>query len=127
MGVGKRGGFKMTLTYETRPVRKQAFQITKKIHDELMSLGEGHDICGCESYKTWPKWLQDASDKCVSEKGYFGTEYKISVDHGELVVFINTLEGRHIVSPGDFIIQGLKGELYPCKPNIFHKTYKEVE
>jgi hypothetical protein len=37
--------------------------------------------------------------------------------------FIKTLEGRHIVTPGDFIITGVKGERYPCKPDIFEMTY----
>ena len=39
---------------------------------------------------------------------------------------IKTLEGVHIVSPGDYIIKGIKGEFYPCKPDIFVKTYDEV-
>lgn len=37
--------------------------------------------------------------------------------------WIDTLEGGHIVCPGDFIITGVKGENYPCKPEIFHQTY----
>ena len=41
--------------------------------------------------------------------------------------WIDTLEGGHIVCPGDWIIQGVKGELYPCKPDIFEATYDEVE
>jgi hypothetical protein len=40
---------------------------------------------------------------------------------------ILTLEGGHIVTPGDFIITGIKGEHYPCKPDIFHATYEKVE
>lgn len=39
-------------------------------------------------------------------------------------VFIETLEGRHHVSEGDWIIRGVKGELYPCKPDIFAATYE---
>ena len=38
-----------------------------------------------------------------------------------------TLEGAHIVCPGDWIITGIKGEHYPCKPDIFALTYEEVE
>jgi hypothetical protein len=37
--------------------------------------------------------------------------------------WIDTLEGGHIVSPGDWIITGVKGEKYPCKPDIFAATY----
>jgi len=41
--------------------------------------------------------------------------------------WIDTLEGGHIVCPGDWIITGMKGEHYPCKPDIFAATYEEVK
>jgi hypothetical protein len=37
---------------------------------------------------------------------------------------IQTLEGKHIVTPGDFVIRGVSGEFYPCKPDIFRQTYE---
>ena len=37
---------------------------------------------------------------------------------------IETLEGHHEVSPGDYVIRGVKGEFYPCKPEIFEMTYE---
>jgi hypothetical protein len=40
---------------------------------------------------------------------------------------IKTLEGGHDVSKNDFIIKGVKGEFYPCKPDIFEMTYEEVK
>ena len=40
---------------------------------------------------------------------------------------IETLEGTMIASVGDYIIKGVNGEFYPCKPDIFHKTYEKVE
>ena len=40
---------------------------------------------------------------------------------------ISTLEGSHEVTPGDWIIIGIKGERYPCKPDIFEATYESVE
>lgn len=40
--------------------------------------------------------------------------------------YVETLEGGHIVCPGDWIIRGIKGEYYPCKPDIFKKTYEAV-
>lgn len=40
---------------------------------------------------------------------------------------ISTLEGVMRVSVGDFIIRGVSGEFYPCKPDIFNKTYEEAE
>lgn len=41
--------------------------------------------------------------------------------------WIDTLEGGHIVCPGDYIITGVKGERYPCKPDIFEATYEKVD
>ena len=40
---------------------------------------------------------------------------------------IKTLEGNMTVSTDDYIIQGVNGEFYPCKPDIFDKTYEAVE
>ncbi|MDD3185988.1 MAG: hypothetical protein PHT76_11885 [Anaerostipes sp.] len=40
---------------------------------------------------------------------------------------IHTLEGDMKASPGDWIITGVNGEQYPCKPDIFEKTYEEVK
>ena len=39
---------------------------------------------------------------------------------------IGTLEGSHRICPGDWIITGVKGEHYPCKPDIFEQTYEKV-
>ncbi len=40
---------------------------------------------------------------------------------------IHTLEGDHECTKGDFIIKGVNGEFYPCKPDIFEKTYEAAE
>lgn len=42
-------------------------------------------------------------------------------------VCIRTLEGNHVAIPGDWIIKGVKGEFYPCKPDIFEMTYEAAE
>jgi len=42
-------------------------------------------------------------------------------------VIIPTLEGNHLAREGDWIIKGVKGEFYPCKPDIFEQTYEPVE
>lgn len=47
-------------------------------------------------------------------------------DHSGGRVAIETLEGTMEASPGDWIIRGVKGEFYPCKPDIFAVTYQEV-
>jgi hypothetical protein len=46
--------------------------------------------------------------------------------HDGEAIFIFTLEGEHEASLGDWIIQGVEGEFYPCKPAIFAKTYESV-
>lgn len=45
----------------------------------------------------------------------------------ELSLFIETLEGTMRCDPGDWIIRGVSGEFYPCKPDIFEKTYEPAE
>jgi hypothetical protein len=59
----------------------------------------------------------------------FGVYKKIS-DHVCLkfnVAYIKILEGEMKVNEGDWIITGINGERYPCKPDIFEKTYEKVE
>jgi hypothetical protein len=55
----------------------------------------------------------------------------LSANQGERIcrheangLVIPTLEGDHLASPGDWIIKGVQGELYPCKPDIFAATYE---
>jgi hypothetical protein len=75
--------------------------------------GDEHDCEGkvVRYYRT-PKL--DGQDKC---KFCNVTMH----NHG----WIDTLEGGHIVCPGDWVITGVSGEMYPCKPDIFEKTYEE--
>lgn len=44
----------------------------------------------------------------------------------DVEIIITTLEGNMLASPGDWIITGVHGEQYPCKPDIFEKTYERV-
>lgn len=55
-----------------------------------------------------------------------GVVYKPKGEVGRCPV-IETLEGDHEVTPGDYIITGIKGEQYPCKEDIFEATYELVE
>ncbi|MFC2996114.1 hypothetical protein ACFODO_12715 [Acinetobacter sichuanensis] len=60
-------------------------------------------------------------------------EFPIWVDNANVgrgsggVILINTLEGVMKAMPGDYIIKGVQGEVYPCKPDIFEATYEKVE
>lgn len=64
---------------------------------------------------TCPKWFTDELGKRVRGTG------------GMPVWFIHTLEGDMRANPGDWIIKGIKGELYPCAAEIFALTYEAVE
>lgn len=59
----------------------------------------------------------------VKTQRYFEDYVDIVNDKG---MSINTLEGVMTASVGDYIIKGVNGEFYPCKPDIFEKTYEEV-
>ena len=65
--------------------------------------------------KEWPDWIINAHEEGI---------FKFDIDG---MPIIETLEGDHYVSEEDFIIQGVKGEIYPCKPDIFELTYEKVE
>lgn len=57
----------------------------------------------------------------------FGEHFRI--DHAAVKggLVIKTLEGNHLANIGDYIIKGVAGEFYPCKPDIFEKTYEVAE
>ncbi len=50
----------------------------------------------------------------------------IQAEQTKVRVVIKTLEGDMVANPGDWIITGVEGEKYPCKPDIFAKTYEKV-
>ncbi|WP_328439158.1 hypothetical protein [Nocardia puris] len=50
----------------------------------------------------------------------------VSIDPRDGRMIISTLEGLHWVDRGDWVIRGIKGEFYPCKPDIFGATYEPV-
>lgn len=69
-----------------------------------------------------PAWVIDGLAKAESEEGAIWTGHRVNEPDVE-GLFIHTLEGDHFATPGDWIIRGVKGELYPCKPDIFAATY----
>lgn len=54
-------------------------------------------------------------------------QLNVEQDLGDSSLYIPTLEGRMEAKLGDYIIKGVEGELYPCKPHIFQATYEPVE
>jgi len=75
----------------------------------------------------WPNWLHEAWQKDVEEVGSLFSAPDGQLEGEDDPLFIHTLEGNHKVLWGDYIIQGVHGELYPCKPDIFEKTYERIE
>jgi len=72
----------------------------------------------------WPDWLHEAWNKEPSE-GALWIDPDNNPNRENLVC--GTLEGVHRIDWDDFIIQGVKGEIYSCKPDIFELTYEKVE
>ena len=71
------------------------------------------------------QWTGDNATE-IAEFSKTGNRY-IEVDEANKFVKIETLEGVMTASLNDFIIKGVQGELYPCKPDIFEQTYERVE
>ena len=69
---------------------------------------------GNDDFEGAPSWVVEAFENDVLDAA--GGRY-----------YINTLEGKMYISPMDYIIRGVRGELYPCKPFIFEETYEEAE
>ena len=80
---------------------------------------EGYPWLICDA--TQPDMLRDLDlpDDHMPSRGIY-----IDPANGNLI--IRTLEGDMRATYGDYIIQGVAGEFYPCKPDIFHKTYEEA-
>ncbi len=96
--------------FRKKPVVIEAFQMTKERR---------------VNNSDWPEWLNQAWNKAFSEKGaVYCEDYPHSDGTDRLI--IHTLEGPMTVNWDDWIIKGIKGELYPCKPNIFSATYEPV-
>jgi len=92
------------MKFRKKPVVIEAFQMTKERRWDNSE---------------WPEWLHEAWD--TEDEGSL-----YCVD-GSDQLLIDTLEGALKVSWGDWIIRGVHGELYPCKPDIFEETYEPVE
>lgn len=74
------------------------------------------------------KFMQDGHEDfshLPNNSGHIKPGVGFTPPTGELI--IPTLEGDHTARPGDWIIRGVKGEFYPCKPDIFEATYEKVE
>jgi len=92
------------MKYRKKPVVIEAVQFNG------FSEGDGHVMLDGR-----PEWLVEEFGKKVL---FFGVRDTLT---------IRTLEGDMLANIGDYIIKGVNGEIYPCKPDIFAKTYDKVE
>lgn len=92
---------KKCLKFRKKPVVVEAFQMTEEARFDD---------------RDWPEWLKAALGEPFDRIYSFSTA----------TLRIISPEGSTTVSPGDWIIRGIKGELYPCKADIFEATYKPV-
>jgi hypothetical protein len=99
----------MMAKYRKKPVVIEAFQMT--------------DTRRWDNSE-WPEWLHKAWNLRIHEPGALFIDPD---DPQNQLLCIQTLEGAHKVPWDDWIIQGVKGELYPCKPDIFEATYEPVQ
>ena len=93
----------MTRKFRKKPVVIEAVQNTRGNLKAIETFLAGQEMPG--SYAPQPGWV---------------------INWGNSQVAIKTLEGTMIADVGDWIIKGVKGEFYPCKPDIFEATYEEV-
>jgi hypothetical protein len=91
--------------FRKKPVVVEARQVTPETAEEIGAW------CGAK--------------KCI-DKSYnsYLWGHALRIEHRHL--YIETPEGEHTASMGDWIIKGVIGEYYPCKPDIFEMTYEEV-
>lgn len=97
------------MKFRKKPVVIEAFQWTLKTAAEL------NDALN-DKETSVPDWFVKACH-----------EMQVKKDIQSFGLIIKTLEGDHLANTGDWIIQGVKGELYPCKPDIFEMTYSKDE
>lgn len=93
------------MQFRKKPVVIEALQWTGQNHRSMFDFLEGHP------------------ELAISTNGK-----NFYIDHEKVYggLIIKTKEGEHIASIGDWIIRGVHGEYYPCKPDIFNETYEKV-
>lgn len=95
------------MKFQKKPVVINAIQWTgDNIEDVLMFTGK---------HPKWDTWFKNMDDYI----------HHVRLEHNTFKVF--TLEGVMTANQGDWIIRGVKGEHYPCKPDIFEATYELIE
>lgn len=80
---------------------------------------------------SWANW--NSVCDFISKDAFGGGVYLneslnvVEISTDKIGLHINTLDGRMLAVEGDYIIKGIQGEFYPCKPDIFEATYEVIE
>lgn len=105
----------------------------KPVVIEAMQMPYGYSKEEIQAYEVY-RWVEEntaGSFDCMpiieGVEDAFWPESGVSIDPRDGRMVIATLEGGHWVDLGDYVIRGVQGEFYPCKPDIFAATYEEVE
>lgn len=101
----------MIKKYKKKPVTIEAYQVPENIFTGY-TIKDAEAMLEIETELT--EWI---GDRIKMFKWVSGPQSGIKIP---------TLEGEMLASPGDYIIKGVAGEFYPCKPDIFKQTYEEV-
>ena len=94
----------MIKKYCRKPIVVEAIQWTGNNTDEVLEFGRGK----------------------IKHRQYKYSPNGKDILYGE-ELYVETLEGELRANKGDYIIKGVRGEFYPCKPDIFEKIYEELE
>lgn len=84
-------------------------------------------------YKTKPCEIEAIQftgeiDNMIELQHFMNSDLRVSYrSHDDVSLLIDTLEGTMAASVGDYIIRGLRGEFYPCKPDVFKKKYELIK
>lgn len=99
---------------------------------EIEAMHFGADLSTAEAHEVY-RWIEtntlgsfDVNELWLAPETFAWPASGVSIDARDGRMVIATLEGGHWVDPGDWIIRGVAGEFYPCKPEIFAATYEAV-
>ena len=103
------------MKYRKKPVVIEAIQFTGENNKNVVDVYN---------------FIENANAESQSEIKCYGKNFEMDFSNGTCAVgdiIIKTLEGSMRAKHGDYIIKGVNGEFYPCKPGIFEKTYEKAE
>lgn len=113
----EKGYQQMTIAckYRKKPVEIEAAQFSKETAVDIYRWIEENTLGSFDVNEMW-----------LDPKNFSWPASGVSIDARDGRVVIATLEGGHWVDIGDWVIRGVAGEFYPCKPDIFEATYDKV-